>query len=70
MEEFLSFMAEILEVEADTLTLETSQDEVEAWDSLMQLRLIGEIEAKYGMMVPMDEVSKLTTLGDFYRLIA
>lgn len=70
MEEFLSFMAEILEVETDTLTLETSQDEVETWDSLMQLRLIGEIETKYGMMIPMDEVSKLTTLGDFYRLIA
>lgn len=45
MEEFLSFIADILEVDKSTLTLETSQDDVETWDSLMQLRLLGEIEA-------------------------
>ena len=43
---------------------------METWDSLMQLRLIGEVEMKYGIMIPMDEVSKLTTIGDFYRFIA
>ena len=43
MEEFLSFIADILEVDKNTLTLETSQDDVETWDSLMQLRLLGEI---------------------------
>ena len=69
MEEFLSFMAELLEVEESTLTLETSQNEVETWDSLMQLRLIGEVEAKYGVMIPMDEVSKLTTLQAFYNFV-
>ena len=69
MEDFLHFMEEILEAKKDTLTLETAQDEVETWDSLMQLRLIGEIEARYGIMITMDEVSKLTTLGDFYRFI-
>ena len=69
MEDFLHFMEEILEAKKDTLTLETAQDEVETWDSLMQHRLIGEIEARYGIMIPMDEVSKLTTLGDFYRFI-
>ena len=53
MEEFLSFIADILEVDKNTLTLETSQDDVETWDSLMQLRLLGEIEAKYGVMIPM-----------------
>ena len=52
MEEFLSFIADILEVDKNTLTLETSQDDVETWDSLMQLRLLGEIEAKYGVMIP------------------
>lgn len=69
MEEFLSFMAEILEADKNTLSLETSQDDVETWDSLMQLRLIGEVEAKYSVMIPMDEISKLTTLGAFYRFV-
>lgn len=69
MEEFLSFMAEILEADAKSLTLETSQDDVETWDSLMQLRLLGEIEARYGVMIPMEQVSTIKKLGDFYQFI-
>lgn len=67
MEEFLGFMAEILEV--DTLTLETKQEDVETWDSLMQLRLVGEIEMKYGVMLPMDEIANITTIGGFYQFV-
>lgn len=69
MEEFLTFMAEILETEKEELSLETSQDDVETWDSLMQLRIVGEVEAKYGVMIPMDKISTLTTLGSFYAFI-
>ena len=67
MEEFLSFIADILEV--DKNTLETSQDDVETWDSLMQLRLLGEIEAKYGVMIPMERISTIKKLNDFYQYI-
>lgn len=69
MEEFLAFMAGILEVDQASLTLETSQDDVQTWDSLMQLRLLGEVEAKYGCMIPIDQVSALKTLGDFYQFV-
>ena len=69
MEEFLRFIADILEVDKNTLTLETSQDDVETWDSLMQLRLLGEIEAKYGVMIPMERISTIKKLNDFYQYI-
>ena len=69
MEEFLSFIADILEVDKNTLTLETSQDDVETWDFLMQLRLLGEIEAKYGVMIPMERISTIKKLNDFYQYI-
>ena len=69
MEEFLSFIADILEVDKNTLTLETSQDDVETWDSLMQLRLLSEIEAKYGVMIPMERISTIKKLNDFYQYI-
>ena len=69
MEEFLSFIADILEVDKSTLSLETSQDDVETWDSLMQLRLFGEIEAKYGVMIPMERISTIKKLNDFYQYI-
>ena len=69
MEKFLSFIADILEVDKSTLSLETSQDDVETWDSLMQLRLLGEIEAKYGVMIPMERISTIKKLNDFYQYI-
>ena len=69
MDDFLSFMAEILEVDKESLTLETSQEDVATWDSLMQLRLLGEIEAKYSVMIPMEQVSTIKKLGDFYRFV-
>ena len=69
MEEFLSFMAEILETDKEKLTLETAQEDVETWDSLMQLRLLGEIEAKYGVMIPMERISTIKKLNDFYQYI-
>lgn len=69
MEKFLSFIADILEVDKSTLSLETSQDDVETWDSLMQLRLLGEIEAKYGVMIPMEQISTIKKLNDFYQYI-
>ena len=56
MEEFLSFIADILEVDKNTLTLE-------------QLRLLGEIEAKYGVMIPMERISTIKKLNDFYQYI-
>ena len=69
MDDFLSFLAVILDVDKSTLTLETSQDDVETWDSLMQLRLLGEIEAKYGVMIPMERISTIKKLNDFYQYI-
>ncbi len=69
MEEFLKFMAEILEMDEGALKAGTTQEEAETWDSLMQLRLVGEVEAKYGVMIPMDEISKLTTPEAFYAYV-
>jgi len=35
----------------------------------MQLRLLGEIEAKYGVMIPMEQISTIKKLNDFYQYI-
>lgn len=69
MQEFIQFIAEILEVESGTLTLDSTQEEIETWDSLMQLRLVGEVETRYGITIPMEEISDIKTIGDFYRFV-
>lgn len=69
MDEFINFVAEIFEVPTTNLAADTAYGTVPQWDSLMQIRLIMEIEAKYGVTIPIDEVSTLNTLADFYKYI-
>lgn len=69
MDEFIHFVAEIFEVPVTDLTADTAYGMVPQWDSLMQIRLIMEIEAKYGVTIPIDEVSTLNTLADFYKYV-
>ncbi len=70
MEAFIKFVAEIFEVEPSTLSPETAYGQIEQWDSLMHLRLVGEIEEAYEVEIPIDEVADVKTLADFYRYIS
>ena len=69
MKEFLSFIAGIFEVDASELSAETAYGEYEKWDSMMQLRLIMEVEEAYEVEIPIDEVPNIRTLGDLYQYI-
>lgn len=69
MQEFIQFIAEILEVEPKTLTMESTQEDIATWDSLMQLRLVGEVETRYGVTIPMEEIADIKTIGGFYRFV-
>ena len=68
MDEFLSFVADILEVDVSAISPETRYGNVPEWDSLMHLRLIGEIEEKYDVLLPLEDSSDIQTLADFYTL--
>lgn len=68
MEEFLEFVAEVLEVDASTISPATRYGELPEWDSLMHLRLIGEIEERYDVEMPLENASDIQTLADFYTL--
>ena len=69
MEEFLIFIASILGIKRSELTEETSYGSIEQWDSLMHIRLIAEIEDKYDVDIPMDEVENIKKIKDFYNFI-
>lgn len=68
MDEFLAFVADIFEVDVSTISPDTRYGQVPEWDSLMHLRLIGEIEEKYDVELPLDDASDIQTLSDFYAL--
>lgn len=66
MQQFLEFIAGVMEVEPSELSGETRYNEFPKWDSLMHLRLVMEVEEEYGTEIPIDEVPGIRTLEDLY----
>lgn len=67
--DFLAFVAGILDVPAESISLETAYESIPEWDSVMQLRLTLEIGSEYGVDIPVDEIANIKTLGQFFAYV-
>lgn len=67
--EFLTFVAGILDVPVDRISLETAYESIPEWDSVMQLRLTLEIGTEFNVEIPVDEIADIKTLGGFYSYL-
>ena len=67
--EFLTFVAGILDVPVDRISLETAYETIPEWDSVMQLRLTLEIGTEFNVEIPVDEIAEIKTLGGFYSYL-
>lgn len=67
MQEFLNFVAGVMQVAPAEISGETRFKEFKKWDSLMHMRLVMEIEEEYDVEIPIDEVPNIKTLNDFYQ---
>lgn len=65
-QKFLEFVAEIMEV--DEVSMDTPYKEGN-WDSMMMLTLIMELEAEYGVSIPMESLGNVKTLADMYAFV-
>ena len=56
----------------DTLivTPKTTQEDIEAWDSLEHINILSIIEQQYGIKFNLNEVMEIKTVGDIIDLIA
>ena len=68
--EFLSFVAGVLDVPAESISLDTAYESIPEWDSVMQLRLTLEIGTEYDVEIPVDEIAEIKTLGVFYKYLS
>ena len=68
--DFLGFVAGILEVPAESLSLETAYESIPQWDSVMQLRLVLELSGEYGVEIPVDEIADIKTLSGFFKYVS
>lgn len=66
---FLDFVAEILDVNVDEISMESRYGECMNWDSLKHIQLIVEIGDEFGINIPIDDSPKIKTLRDFYAYI-
>ena len=63
-EKIIAFITEILQVPEGTVTENTLMEDLEEWDSVAQVMIIGELESRLGISVPLDEAMEMTGVGD------
>lgn len=66
MEKFLAFVAEIMEEDKVTMDMPYKEGK---WDSLMMLTLVMELEAEYGVSIPMESLGDVKTLENLYHFV-
>ena len=70
MQKFLELVAEIFEVEPNTITMETVFRDLDDFSSLMGFSLIVMMEEEYGVKVTVDEFMQCNTIYDLYNKCA
>ncbi|MBQ2802387.1 MAG: acyl carrier protein [Lachnospiraceae bacterium] len=63
-EQIIALIEEILKVEAGTITEQTMIEQVEQWDSLAHVTIIGELEETLGISIPLEEAIEITGMPD------
>lgn len=69
MQDFINFVARVMEIDPSEINEDTAYGQHEKWDSLMHMRLVMEIEEEYDVEIPIDEVPHIKTIKDFYQYI-
>jgi acyl carrier protein len=64
-ERLIAIVAAALGVPTSTLTLETGPGDLPAWDSLAQINVVSEIEAEFGVSIPIEQVAEIRHIHDF-----
>ena len=53
-----------------TVKPETVADDIEDWDSMMHITLVGAVEDEFGVRFKMGEVSTMKNVGEMAEIIA
>lgn len=63
-ERVIALVEEILKVPGGTITEATRMDDVEQWDSLAQVMIIGELEERLGISIPLEEAVEIAGMKE------
>ena len=63
-EKIIALMTEILQVSEGTITEDTTMADLEEWDSMAHVMLIGELETQLGISIPLDEAVEIDSVRE------
>lgn len=63
-EKVIALLEEILNVPAGTVTEDTKSEDLEEWDSLAHVTIIGELEERLGISIPLDEAIEIASVRE------
>lgn len=66
---FLIELAESIELQEGSLTVDTKISDID-WDSLAVISCIALADEQFNIMLSGDELSKIETIGDIFKLIS
>lgn len=69
IEKFIENMADAIEIDRATLSLDTEYKELAAWDSLAALSMIAMIDDSYEVAVGGDDLESTRTVKDLWELV-
>lgn len=55
-------MAGVFGIDAESINEDSSQDNIEGWDSIKHLDLIVSLEDEFGISIPLDEVPNMVNM--------
>ena len=62
-------MAGVFEIDAATIDENSTQSNIETWDSIKTLDLIVSLEEEFDISIPLEEVGNMTSFNSIKKLI-
>ena len=69
-EKVIRLIEDILKVPAGTIQPDTRIEDVEEWDSLAHVMILGAMEEQLGIVVPLEEAIEMTKVTELLGLIS
>ena len=66
-ERIIALIEDRLNLPKGSIDEDTKIEEVEGWDSLAHVLIIGELESNLGISIPLDEAIDITTVRELFE---
>lgn len=63
-QKIIALIEELLKLPAGTVTRDTRMEDVEEWDSLAHVTIIGELEERLGVEIPLEDAIEIESVRE------